>query len=199
MYSRSNCARAAFKRRSPGDRRAAVQVQLRHDVVERDGARGLRAVDDVLEQLPQLDDVAVPGQGGEQRQRRPRQGSGRELLERADAPQQISCDGRDVLPALAQGRQVDADDRQHANQIVAHTALVRAAVEPGLDAGDRPHVEADGCPSPTTSPSAAPARDELAAAEAVRRRSAGKAFRLPPGAAGDRRVFGGCVKRRRAR
>ena len=70
--------------------------------------RGLRA----LEQRPQLDDVAVPRQRGEERQRRPRQGPGRELLQRADVPQQIRCDCRDVLAALSEGRHVDADDRQ---------------------------------------------------------------------------------------
>ena len=96
---------------------------------------------------------------------------GRALLERADVPQQIACDCRDVLPALAQRRHVDPDDRQHASQVVAHTALVRGAVESSLDAGDRPHVEADAMTVSRQQDLAVPQQPreaELAAAEAVR-------------------------------
>src|SRR6476661_6372327 len=85
----------------------------------------------------------MPRKRGEERQRGPRQGSRGELLKGTDIPQQISCDRRNVLPTLAQGRHVDADDRQHAKQFVAYIAFGRRAVEIRLDAGNWADVEAD--------------------------------------------------------
>ena len=100
--------------------------------------------DGALDRVGQLTDVARPGVGLEQLEDFGREPLHRFLERAAQAPEQVVGQRVDVLPALPQGRQVDAQDVDAVVQVFAEAGLTHERLDVAVGGGDDAHVDLDG-------------------------------------------------------